>query len=81
MQDLCNQSVTRKMSSSVGRVAGVMINAAVAILRIMQAFLRYLLFPASAPSTSQPTATSPMPRMTRRSLLPSCGRLRMSAAG
>jgi hypothetical protein len=28
MQSLCNQSVARKMSWSVGRVAGVMINAA-----------------------------------------------------
>jgi hypothetical protein len=27
MQSLCNQSVTRKLSWSVGRVAGVMINA------------------------------------------------------
>jgi hypothetical protein len=27
MQSLCNQSVTRKMSWLVGRVAGVMINA------------------------------------------------------
>jgi len=27
MQSLCNQSVTRKMSWSVGRMAGVMINA------------------------------------------------------
>jgi hypothetical protein len=27
MQSLCNQSVTRKMSWSVGRVAGVMIKA------------------------------------------------------
>jgi hypothetical protein len=27
MQSLCNQSVMRKMSWSVGRVAGVMINA------------------------------------------------------
>jgi hypothetical protein len=27
MQSLCNQSVTHKMSWSIGRVAGVMINA------------------------------------------------------
>jgi hypothetical protein len=28
MQSLCNQSVTRKMPWSVGRVAGIMIDAA-----------------------------------------------------
>jgi hypothetical protein len=32
MQSLCNQSVTRKMSWSVGGMAGVMINAPEAVV-------------------------------------------------